>query len=78
MGEIGCYTVDLYCDCVSPNNYGFDCPHYYGGLNNSEKQYPAQFTGRTRQECIKDARAIGWVFKRDGRVISPKCKEKKT
>jgi hypothetical protein len=70
MPEIGCYSIDLYCDCVSTENYGFDCPHATANY----KCYPEQFDGQTRGECRGKARSYGWVFKRDGRIISPHCK----
>ena len=68
--EVGCYSIDLYCDCVSTEEYGKDCPHEIANY----MYYPVQFNGHTQGQCRKQARSFGWVFKRDGRVISPHCK----
>ena len=67
MPEVSCYTAHLYCDCVSADNYGGDCP------NDGYMEYPHEFSGATKNEYRKAARVKGWVFKRDGRVIAPKC-----
>lgn len=70
MAIVGCYTLDLYCD--TGGTYGEGCPHKYGGLNGVIQQYPAQFTGRTEGDCIKQAKGLGWKI-RAGKAYCPKC-----
>ena len=35
-----------------------------------------EVTGRTRGECVKQARADGWIFHRDGKLTCPDCGRK--
>jgi hypothetical protein len=49
MGEIGCYSMMLYCDSKESHKY---------------REMPAEFTGRSREDCLKQARKIGWKISR--------------
>lgn len=62
MSWAGCYALDLYCD--NPNG-----EHKYG-------EFPHQYTAELGSECRSKARKAGWVFKRDGTCICPKCSGK--
>lgn len=57
---VGCYTLDCYCDCDNPLH--------------EWREFPRQFTGETRAECLRSARAHGWVFLKDGQAKCPKCR----
>jgi hypothetical protein len=32
-----------------------------------------QFAGENKGECVKEAKLVGWKFKKDGKVICPCC-----
>lgn len=73
MGEVGGYTMDLYCDYVVwSGEYGDlpDLPHDYTEMKN----LPSQFYAQTRGGCMKQARKCGWKFKRDGTISCILCK----
>lgn len=59
MSEASGYSLHLYCDQENPA-HGFT-------------QFPHQYTGETRAECVKQARKEGWVFHRDGKHSCPQC-----
>ena len=61
---IGGYQLDLYCDAESSN-------HVY-------REFPHQVVGDTFAQCRRKAQHEGWVFKRDGTVLCPKCSGKLT
>lgn len=72
MGEVGCYSLNLYCDSGKHPQCE---PGGYGSVG------PAEFTGRTRTECVKYARRSGWLIDRNGsgaegtgRCICPTCR----
>lgn len=44
MGEVGCYTLDLYCD--NPNHEGMDMPRTYTGKT------LAEYTARLEEENL--------------------------
>lgn len=58
MGEVGCYTLDLYCD--HPGH----CRYRHGNS-------PGQFAGRTYAACLREARAYGWYVSRDRHADNP-------
>lgn len=65
MGSAGCYTLDLYCDCVichaNPiSAYNAEW-HEYQGTQSGFSQYH----GETYQEAAKTARSKGWYISRD-------------
>ena len=62
--EVGCYVLDLYCDCENP------CEH-------THNEFPHQFTGATGGYAREQARDIGWRFHRDGTLSCPKCRIRK-
>jgi hypothetical protein len=72
--EVGCYSMDLYCDRNLPIWYDAAYPERKpGGPYHISEEFPAQFTGRTRAECRSQAREQGWRWMRDGSVICPRC-----
>lgn len=56
MGEVGCYTLDLYCD-------HYDCMAQwdYGGR-------PQSYTGPSRSYCVRNARKDGWMITKKRRT----------
>lgn len=68
MGQVGCYSLDLYCDGPAHPSYPTD---------------PANYTGRTYSECARYARRDGWVIdkRREGRecgyALCPACRRLK-
>ncbi len=73
MCEIGCYDMRLYCDGkrdVSEVGWAESCE-----LSDLPESH--EFAGGSRAECVRQARKRGWVFKRDGRTLCPKCSRKK-
>lgn len=57
-----CYTLDLYCDNEAD-----------AGNVHRWNEFPHQFTDELGSECRKEARKKGWLIKRNGDVICPKC-----
>lgn len=49
---VGCYSLDLYCDHNEARE--FVCHNW-----------PGQWAGRTRQDCLRQARQDGWVVQLD-------------
>lgn len=74
MSEASCYTLDVYCDNTDFAPFGSS---QYGGMDQNTKhsflEFPHQYTGETRGECVRKARRDGWVFHRDGRHSCPAC-----
>lgn len=75
---IGCYSLDLYCDCAGTTyDYREDGSgklidnngHVYG-------EFPHQYTAELGAACRSLARKAGWILKRDGSAICPKCSNK--
>jgi hypothetical protein len=63
MGEVGCYTLDLYCDRENP-------AHAY-------KEFPHTFIAELGATCRRRAREAGWVFHKDRTASCPKCNRRK-
>ena len=71
MGEVSCYSMDLYCDGPDHRDkHGF------------RSRVPDVFTGHTFAECIRAARKDGWSWnpkgkgeQGSGRAVCPKCRE---
>lgn len=61
MPEVSGFTADLYCDHPA-HGYRFV------GASDGEYIHPT-----LRAPAIAEARRDGWVFKRNGDVICPKC-----
>jgi len=62
MTWAGCYSLDLYCDRKSDEH----------GWN----EFPHQYTDEVGSRCRAEARKAGWIIKRDGSSICPKCSRK--
>lgn len=62
MSWAGCYSLDLYCDKQSD-------AHAYG-------EFPHQYTSERGSEARATARRAGWIVRRDGSSICPKCSGK--
>lgn len=71
--EASCYTMDLYCDNRSDPwatvIWPLDEVH-------GSREFPAQFSGTDRADCVRQARRTGWLFKRNGDVLCPRCSGK--
>lgn len=79
MSATGCYTLDLYCD-VTCRTRSDPCL-IVGGKRlirgeHSHGEFPHQFTDELGSQCRKMARQAGWVFKRDGTTVCPRCSGK--
>lgn len=59
---VGCYSLDLYCDCENSE-------HEY-------QEFPHEFTDEYGSKCRSAARKKGWILKRDYTAICPKCSGK--
>lgn len=59
--EVGCYTMDLYCDC--------DVKHEY-------RAFPHQFFGSTRAQCAREAKKSGWKWTNKS-LSCPSCTKAK-
>lgn len=62
MSWAGCYTLDLYCD---KENDAHDF-----------REFPHQFTNELGSVCKRIAQKRGWIIKRNGDCICPKCSGK--
>jgi hypothetical protein len=60
---VGCYTLDLYCELETED-------HEY-------KEFPHEYTDEYGSKCRSDARKSGWILRRDGTAICPKCNQKR-
>lgn len=61
--QVGCYTLDLYCDKENPKHKWHEFPH----------QYTAELGSVARTK----ARNAGWKLLRNGKAICPKCNKPK-
>ena len=61
--EVGCYSIDLYCDKENDAHEFREFPHTY--------------TGWSRAGCRRQAMKDGLTFGRDESVVCPKCKQKR-
>lgn len=76
---LGTYTLDLYCDNdAGSENYPRDL---FGVLADKHQhllgEFPHQYVKESDKLCFARARKAGWVFKRDGTVLCPKCSGKR-
>ena len=60
--QVGCYSLDLYCDVDEPE-------HKWRG-------FPHQVIGERGSTCRAEARKRGWILGRDGKDICPMCAAK--
>lgn len=66
---VGCYTLDLYCDSYDGG------PPFRDSVVHKYQEFPHQYTGETRFECIKQARKDGWLISKKHQLCS-KCSRK--
>lgn len=65
--QVGCYTLDLYCD--NAKQWPDDLGHDYG-------EFPWSYTGELGSKCRAKARKAGWKLLPDGGAICPKCNKR--
>jgi hypothetical protein len=74
---MGCYTLDLYCECVgATRDFKQDSTGLHDALGHAWGEFPHQYTGESGAECRARARKAGWIIKLDGTAICPKCSNK--
>lgn len=69
--QIGCYTLDLYCDCTDVQSDTNDSSN--ASTTHVFREFPHQFTAELGSSCRKQAIRAGWVLHRDGTTTCPKC-----
>ena len=70
MTILGFYTLYLYCDKVNiPNGKVTDGIHMYD-------EFPYTYCSELCSECRSEARKDGWILKRNGDAICPKCNKR--
>ena len=71
MAIVGCYTLDLYCDKINiPDGEATDGIHRYN-------EFPHTYYDELGSICRSQARKDGWILKRNGNTICPKCNKRK-
>lgn len=60
----GMYGLDLYCDNEDAPDHVYD-------------EFPHQYTDELGSVCRAKARRAGWVIRKDGTAICPKCSGKR-
>ncbi|MDP1713087.1 MAG: hypothetical protein Q8K86_11605 [Candidatus Nanopelagicaceae bacterium] len=80
MPIVGCYLVDLYCDCrgvcgAGPKDWG---PDYGIHCSCHEfKEFPHQFTHEFGSKARTQAKKNGWLLDlKSNKAICPKCMQK--
>lgn len=58
------YSMDLYCDDGVPG----DGVHPWDMMEN-----PQTFAGRTRGQCVRQARKLGWIINNKNECYCPAC-----
>ena len=53
---VGCYSLDLYCD-----NFDLMKDQVEDSYGHRYDEFPHQFTGYSRPECVRNARHRGWI-----------------
>lgn len=61
---VGCYGLDLYCENEDSTKHSWN-------------EFPHQFTDELGSVCRDKARKLGWIIRKDGTAICPKCSGKK-
>lgn len=67
---VGGYLLDLYCDNEDAPEQHYKAP--YNPQAHQFREFPHQYTGETRAECVRQARAEGWLIGKT-RQLCPKC-----
>lgn len=72
---VGGYTVHLYCDSDIEQPYGTKghSGPQEGGHGTFTGSLPDEYSAETRAQCIKQARAKGWLIGKD-RQLCPTCR----
>lgn len=70
----GCYVLHLYCD----NSTGPKDEEYITMDDRHEfREFPHVYSAELGSRCRTNARKDGWILKRNGQAICPKCSGKK-
>ncbi len=67
MSIVGGYTLDLYCD-----NSNIIKGKITDGIH-QYNEFPHIYFSELGSECRSEARKEGWILKRNGNAICPKC-----
>lgn len=68
---VGGYSLDLYCQYVS-----FEGGAVVDAAGHEYGEFPHQYTGQTFSQCVKKARADGWIINTARYTAAcPKCRE---
>jgi hypothetical protein len=71
---VGGYTLHLYCDHPGHNGWSYEGKHYVRTEHNPHGEHlQDEFAGNNERDARANARAWGWVFQRERRVICPFC-----
>lgn len=70
---VGAYGLDLYCDNVREDQNWDALVDDHGHVYN---EFPHQYTDELGSVCRAKARRAGWIIKKDGTAICPKCSGK--
>lgn len=66
---VGCYSLDLYCE-----NFDIAKDQAEDELGHKYNDFPDQFTGHSRAECVRNARRRGWIVNiSGGKAYCPMC-----
>lgn len=72
---VGCYSIHLYCTNAEKEKGEKTCNVGWG------YDGPAEYTGETLNQCIKEARKDGWYISRNARgpriTYCPDCAKKR-
>jgi len=71
---VGCYTLDLYCDCERVNDTTGQCGCGVRHLAYDYFRVVSQYTGRNERECLRQAKRDGWKISK-GTVTCPLCRK---
>ncbi len=69
--QVGCYTLDLYCD---NSESAWTCATDIM-MSGETERWPIQYTHELGTKCRKDARRDGWTLTRE-KTICPHCNGK--
>jgi hypothetical protein len=80
--QVGCYSLDLYCDNDGDGkDFSYQTPDKPSFLTDKHGhvwgEFPKNYTDELGSRCRRSARRAGWILKKDGTAICPKCSRKK-